>query len=309
MRGVVFHEDQLHPKSTFGYDACMTTTKHTPANIQDCYVDIGNITMRYRVAGSGDPVILLHGIGGFLEYWDANIEALAQEQQVYALDMLGFGRSTKAPAAYTLTFLAQSVQAFADAMQLDRVSVVGLSLGGGVALQFARMFPPRVRKLVLVASAGLGRRIGVSLRLLTLPILGELLTRPSPAGTARAYRSIVTDPGCIPDAWLHTAYQMALESGAQRTFLSALRADANVLGVRRRAYQPIVADLPRIMAPTLIVWGTQDPLIPAAYAHVAAQRLPHARVHLFDRCGHFPQLEYVDAFNQIVRSFLLEETP
>ena len=276
--------------------------------IPDRYVDIGNITMRYRVVGSGDPVILLHGIGGFLEYWDANIEALAQGQQVYALDMLGFGRSTKPPAAYTLAFLAQNVQAFAHALQLDRVSLVGLSLGGGVALQFARMFPSRVRKLVLVASAGLGRRIGASLRLATLPVLGELFTRPSPAGTARAYRSIVADPRCIGDAWLNTAYQMALESGAQRTFLSALRASANVLGVRPHAYKPIVHDLPRITAPTLVVWGKQDPLVPAAYAHVAAQGLPHARLHLFHRCGHLPQLEYVDAFNQLVRTFLLGKT-
>lgn len=277
--------------------------------IPERYIDIGNITLRYRVAGSGDPVILLHGIGGFLEYWDANIATLAQGQQVYALDMIGFGRSTKPPAAYTLEFLAQSVEAFIDAMQLDRVSLVGLSLGGGVALQFARMFPDRLRKLVLVASAGLGRRIGVSLRVATLPVLGELFTRPSRAGTARAYRSIVADPSCIGDAWLDTAYQMALESGAQRTFLSALRASANVLGVRRRAYQPIVGALPRITAPTLVVWGKGDPLIPAAYAHVAAQGLLNARLHLFDRCGHLPQLEYADAFNELVRAFLCGETP
>jgi 4,5:9,10-diseco-3-hydroxy-5,9,17-trioxoandrosta-1(10),2-diene-4-oate hydrolase len=286
----------------------MTTSSHAPANTQDRYIDIGNITMRYRVAGRGDPVILLHGIGGFLEYWDANIQALAQGQQVYALDMLGFGRSTKPPASYTLAFLAQGVQAFAHALQLERVSLVGLSLGGGVALQFARMFPHRVRKLVLVASAGLGRRIGLSLRLATLPILGELFTRPSFAATARAYRSIVMDSRCIPDAWLDTAGQMVLESGAQRTFLSALRASANVLGVRPRAFEPIVHDLPRITAPTLVVWGKQDPLIPAAYAHVAAQGLPHARLHLFDRCGHLPQLEYVDAFNELVHIFLLRET-
>jgi 4,5:9,10-diseco-3-hydroxy-5,9,17-trioxoandrosta-1(10),2-diene-4-oate hydrolase len=276
--------------------------------IPDRCVDIGNITIRYRVAGSGDPVILLHGIGGFLEYWDANIAPLAQGQQVYALDMIGFGRSTKPPASYTLAFLAQNVQAFAHALSLDRVTLVGLSLGGGVALQFTRMFPDRVRKLVLVASAGLGRRIGLSLRLATLPVLGELLTWPSRAGTARAYRSIVADPSCVSNAWLDTAYQMALESGAQRTFLSALRASANVLGVRRHAYQSIVHDLPRITAPTLVVWGTQDPLIPAAYAHVATHGLPHARLHLFDRCGHLPQLEYVDTFNELVRAFLLEKT-
>lgn len=299
----------MHPVTAFGYDARMTTPSQASAPIPDRYVDIGNITMRYRVAGSGDPVILLHGIGGFLEYWDANIAPLGQGQQVYALDMVGFGRSTKPPAAYTLEFLAQGVLTFMDAMQLERVSLVGLSLGGGVALQFARMFPDRVRKLVLVASAGLGRRIGLSLRLATLPVLGELFTRPSLVGTARAYRSIVADPSCIGDAWINTAYQMALESGAQRTFLSALRASANVLGVRPSAYQPTVNDLPRITAPALIVWGTHDPLIPAAYAHVAAQGLPHASVHLFDRCGHLPQLEYADAFNKLVRAFLCEETP
>ena len=118
----------------------------------------------------------------------------------------------------------------------------------------------------------------------------------------------MADQHCIPDEWLHTAYQMALASGAQRTFLSALRASANVLGVRPRAYESIVHDLPRITAPTLVIWGKQDPLIPAAYAHVAAQGLPHARLHLFDRCGHLPQLEYVDAFNELVHIFLLRET-
>lgn len=286
----------------------MTTTKHAPANTQDRYVDIGNLSMRYRLVGSGDPVILLHGIGGFLEYWDANIEALAHGQQVYALDMPGFGRSTKPPASYTLAFLAQDVQAFAQALQLERVSLVGVSLGGGVALQFARMFPESLHKLVLVDSAGLGRRIGASLRLATLPILGELATRPSRAGTARAYRAVVADPSCLSDAWLDTAYQMSLESGAQRTFLSALRASATVLGVKSSAYGPIVHGLPCITAPTLVVWGKQDPLIPVAYAQVAAQGLPHAQVHLFDHCGHLPQLEYVDAFNELVRAFLLGTT-
>lgn len=291
----------LHHTAGFGYD----TTMMTPIHSLDQFVDIDNITLRYRVAGTGAPVVLLHGIGGFLEYWERNVEALAEHNTVYALDMIGFGQSTKPPASYTLEFLAHNVKQFVDALRLERVSLVGLSLGGGVALQFARLYPDSLHKLVLVASAGLGRRISLLLRLMTVPILGELLGRPDPAATQRTYRAIVSNPACIDAAWLDTAYRMGCESGAQRTFLSALRSAATIYGVRAKDYLPIVQALPTIMAPALVVWGKQAPLIPVDYAHVAAEGLPNARLHLFDQCGHLPQLEYADEFNTLVGEFLV----
>ncbi len=127
---------------------------------QDRYVQVGQINTRYWTEGDkGTTVILLHGIGSSVETWTYNISVLAQHHRVYAVDLVGAGRSDKPPATYSLTYLAQFVLGFMDAMSIECASLVGNSLGGGVALQFALNFPQKVEKLVLVNSLGLGKEI------------------------------------------------------------------------------------------------------------------------------------------------------
>ena len=127
----------------------------TAQTAQDQYVQVGRINTRFRALGNGgSDVILIHGLGGYLEHWTENIEPLADHHRVYALDLVGFGRSDKPEAAYSMPFFARFVRDFMDGQGIERATLAGNSLGGSIALQFAIDFPERVEKLVLDFLAG-----------------------------------------------------------------------------------------------------------------------------------------------------------
>ena len=270
----------------------------------DRYICVGQINTRYWTVGDkGTTVILLHGIGSCVETWMWNISVLAQYHQVYAVDLAGSGRSDKPPATYSLTYLAQFVRSFMDALGIERASLVGSSLGGGVALQFALNFPPQVEKLVLVNSLGLGKEIELTLRLATLPFVGRLLS-PSRSGTALVLKQSVYDPNIIPDEWVELYYQIATLPGAWKALLALINANIDLFGVRTEVYQVIVSRLATVTAPTLVLWGRQDRVLPVAHAQVATNGLPNARLHIFDPCGHWSQVERSEEFNALVLEFL-----
>ena len=271
---------------------------------QDQYVQVGQINTRYWTLGNkGTTIILLHGIGSSVETWTHNINVLAQHHRVYAVDLVGAGRSDKPPVTYSLTKLAQFVKDFMDAINIESACLVGNSLGGGVALQFALNFPRQVEKLVLVNSLGLGKEITFTLRLATLPFVGRLFS-PSRSGTALALKQSVYDSTLISDEWVELYYQIATLPGAWETNLAIIDTNINLFGVRSEVYNPIVARLATITAPTLVFWGQQDRIVPVAHAAVATQGLPSARIHIFDPCGHWPQFERSEEFNTLVLEFL-----
>jgi 4,5:9,10-diseco-3-hydroxy-5,9,17-trioxoandrosta-1(10),2-diene-4-oate hydrolase len=272
---------------------------------QDQYIKVGQIKTRYWAVGDeGTPVLLLHGLGAFMETWGYNVAALARHHRVYALDMVGFGRSDKPPVPYSGEYLVQFVNNFMVAQRLECASLVGNSLGGGVALALALLFPHRVSKLVLVSSAGLGRELSPILRLASVPILGELLTHPSRPQVAQFLKSIVHNPTLITKNLVDLTQEMASLPGAHRAFLATLRSMASLRGVRPEVIAPILDGLATISAPTLIVWGRQDRTLPLAHAHVAQAGLPNADLHVFDPCGHVPQIEWAEEFNALVLDFL-----
>lgn len=270
----------------------------------DRYVQVGQIHTRYWTSGDkGTTVILLHGIGSCVETWTYNINVLAQHHRVYAVDLVGAGRSDKPPATYSLTYLAQFVKDFMDALSIEGACLVGNSLGGGVALQFALNFPQKVEKLVLVNSLGLGKEITFTLRLATLPFVGKLFS-PTRSGTALALKQTVYDPKLIYDEWVELYYQIATLPGAWQATLAIINTNINLFGVRTEVYKAIVDRLATITAPTLVFWGQQDRLLPVAHAAVATKGLPSARLHIFDPCGHWPQFERSEEFNTLVLEFL-----
>mgnify|MGYP001822965434 FL=1 len=272
---------------------------------QDRYIQVGGINTRYWALGEqGSSVILLHGIGASVEDWLLNVHALAERHRVYALDMVGFGRSDKPSAPYTAPYMAQFVKDFMDCLGIDRAHLAGHSMGGGVALQFVIRFPEKVQKLVLAASAGLGKKLYLPFRVCTLPRIGERLTRPSRKGTAQLIEDAVYDPALVTDEWVELGYEMAALPGAQDAVLSALRSSCNLRGMRRDVIAPVVANLASISAPTLIIWGKQDRILPVIQAYVADEGIPNSRLHSLDRCGHIPQLECAEAFNDLVTEFL-----
>jgi 4,5:9,10-diseco-3-hydroxy-5,9,17-trioxoandrosta-1(10),2-diene-4-oate hydrolase len=173
-----------------------------------------------------------------------------------------------------------------------------------ISLWFAWQYPDRIEKLVLAASGGLGKEVSIYLRIMTLPILGEYFVRPSRSGSEDLQKMLFYDQDLIIDEWIEEDYQMSLLPEAQRCLLSALRSMGNIWGFKRDVYKPILENLEKIEAPTLIIWGEEDQVVPVAHAHTAAQRLPDARLHIFDSCGHVPNIERAEEFNQLVMTFL-----
>jgi len=273
---------------------------------QDRYIKVGNINARYWAEGSqGSPVVLIHGIGQYIENWLPSFGALAAKRRVYAVDLLGHGRTDKPlDVSYKIADLAQFVKDFMAALGIERAHIVGHSLGGAIGIQLALVHPMVVDKLALVNSGGLGKEVTIALRIVYVPILGEILTRPSRSASANFAKLVVHDPAVMTDELIELSYQMSLISGVQKSFLRIWRANGNLFGQSKSIYNPNVQGLPSITKPVLVVWGRQDQVIPVAHAEVAAKSLPNVRVQIFDNCGHFPMLERTQSFNELLLEFL-----
>lgn len=272
----------------------------------DCYTQVNDLKIRYwRLGTQGSAIVLVHGIGSAIETWALNVEALAQQHQVYALDLVGSGRSDKPLTSYSLVALAEFVKGFADVMGLDRLSLIGSSMGGGIALQFALLYPQQIEKLVLVNSLGLGQEVSWSLRLANLPLVDRFY-KPTRSSTALTLKQAVENQALITDEWIDRFYDLLRLPGAPEALIAQIRTNIDWWGVRGEVYQPIVDRLSTITAPTLVVWGKQDQILPVAHAQVAMQQLPSARLQLFDPCGHWSHFERAAKFNHLVSEFLTD---
>jgi len=271
---------------------------------QDQYVWVGEVKTRYWSLGTqGSAIVLVHGIGSAIETWALNVEALAQHHRVYAVDLVGSGRSDKPLCSYSLVALAEFIKAFADGLGLNHLSFVGNSLGGGIALQFALLYPQTVEKLVLVNCLGLGQAISWSLRLANLPLVDKLY-KPTRSSTALTLKQAVADQSLITAKLVDQFYDLLRLPGASEALIAQIRANVDWLGVRTKVYQPIVDRLPTITVPTLVIWGNQDRILPVAQAQIAMQHLPNARLQLFKSCGHWSHFERAAEFNRFVLEFL-----
>jgi pimeloyl-ACP methyl ester carboxylesterase len=272
---------------------------------EDRYIKIGEINTRYWSVGNhGTPVALLHGAGSSIEVWTQNINALARHHQVYAFDMVGSGLSDKPDVTYSLEYQLQFLKKFLATFNIERSILIGNSLGGGIALKFALDSPERVEKLVLVSSFGLGQEISVFHRLLAVFPVFANLTQPSRQGAKIMLGANVYDFRSIPNEWIELSYQWFKQPGRKQAMISMLKPNLDAWGVRRDVFEPIVNQLKKIKAPTLVVWGKQDRVFPVTHAHTAAKEIPNVRLHIFDRCGHWAQLEYSQEFNDLIVEFL-----
>jgi len=281
-------------------------------SVEEHYVQVSGLNLRYQTRGSSGPVlVLLHGIGRSLEDWESSSGPLSQNHRVYALDLPGFGRSDKPQSGYSFAYFAGVLEGFLDALQLEQVTLLGSSLGGGVALEFAFAHPERVSRLVLVDSAGFGSEVTLGLRILTLRGVGELLSTPSPRLVRGTLEGVFFDKGFITPEREARELELARLKGAQSAYVSVARALGTFLGGVRAEWVWSVlrrcGDLTHL--PTLIVWGDRDQILPPKHARVAQAHLPHAELHIFEGCGHFPQLERAEEFNALVLEFLSRHPP
>jgi pimeloyl-ACP methyl ester carboxylesterase len=266
----------------------------------------------YRTAGDGPVVLLIHGIAGTSEQWGDVAPMLAQDYTVLAPDLLGHGHSAKPRGDYSLGAYAVSMRDLLIALGHRRATVVGHSLGGGIAMQFSYEYPVFCERLVLVSSGGLGREVHPLLRAASLPgaeLVLPLLAHRRVLGLGDAVGQILARVGLRagPDiAEMARGYASLADDDARRAFLHSVRAVIDLNGQRVSAADRLYL---ASMVPSLIVWGRRDPLIPAAHGEFAHGEMPGSRLDIFEDGGHFPHLDDPIRFAAALRDFLEEAEP
>src|SRR6185437_10180342 len=248
--------------------------------------------MAYITGGAGEPVLFLHGLGHTAGTWNEVLPQLARHFRVFAVDMLGCGRSDKPRVEYNLWALATYTRYFMDALGIERAHLVGHSLGGGIALHMAWQYPERVQRLALVATGGLGRDVHLLLRLVSLPGASLVLAGiASPAWLLMLKRFHLTR---LPPALAREKLGMWMRLGQAETrwaFLRMLRSACTIRGQRVSALDR----LHLMRHAILLVWGERDKTIPSAHAWRAAPLIQDCQLALLPNCNHYPSLEQPEA--------------
>jgi pimeloyl-ACP methyl ester carboxylesterase len=275
--------------------------------------DIHGYWRAFRMMGSGPPLLLIHGIGDNSGTWLDVIPRLAERHTVIAPDLLGHGESAKPRADYAIAAYACGMRDLLGVLEIDQVSVVGHSLGGGIAMQFAYQFPERCERLVLVAPGGIGREVHPLLRAAAAPgaEIGLSLATSTPARTAvrLAAPALRLTGGLFLGAdfdYVLRRYRGLRSKTARQAFLRTLRAGIDVRG-------QVITMLDRCYLaegmPILIIWGRDDRVIPVRHAMIAHDAMPGSRLEIFGRSGHFPHRDAPDRFVAAVERFLEATDP
>lgn len=263
-------------------------------------------------AGSGPVLLLVHGIGDSADTWRDLIPVLARDHTVIAPDLLGHGRSDKPRADYSVAAYANAMRDLLGILDVDRVTLVGHSLGGGVAMQFAYQYPERVERLVLVSTGGVGRDVNPVLRLVSLPYMDQLMhllrlptTKVVGRVGAAAVRRLPLDLGYDVDDLLRIFEALPdaqSRSAVTRTLRAVVDWRGQVVTMLDRCY------LARAV-PTLLVWGRHDTIVPVDHAFVAHAAMPGSRLEVFEDSGHFPHHCEPARFLGVLQEFLAATQP
>jgi pimeloyl-ACP methyl ester carboxylesterase len=244
-------------------------TKHRASRYE---VRVGGCPIRYEAAGEGEPVVLVHGLSGSTRWWSRNVQAIAERHRVYLVDLPGFGKMHRLRRQFVLAEAADWLSGWMDGVGLERAHLVGHSMGGYICLRLAASRPEAVRRLVLVAPAGVPT--GRSMVGYLGPLLGAALyARPS---------------------FLPVLVRDALRTGPATLWRAAreLLAEDARLGLRR------------IEAPTLLVWGERDPLVPPAIGDLLRGAIPDSKLVVLERSAHVPMFDRPEEFDAALLAFL-----
>lgn len=287
------------------------------------YHTIHGYRRAYRIAGSGPALLLIHGIGDNSSTWNEVIPILAQHYTVIAPDLLGHGKSDKPRADYSVPAFANGMRDLLVVLGISKVTVVGHSLGGGVAMQFCYQFPRFCERLVLVAAGGVTREVNPALRLVSLPVAHEALRLLRLPGVVPAMKlgvnALVTGPRIpgVPAALSpkralidHEDLMRVLGDLADPTtsaaFLRTLRA---VVDWRGQSVTMLDRCYLTERLPVLLIWGDTDSVIPYHHAEIAHAAIPHSQLHTFEGSGHFPFHDDPERFTKILIDFMDNSTP
>jgi pimeloyl-ACP methyl ester carboxylesterase len=268
----------------------------------------------FRIAGSGPVILMLHGVGDNSTTWEPVHAKLAQRFTVIAPDLLGHGESDKPRADYSLAAFANGIRDLLTVLEIDRVTVVGHSYGGGVAMQFAYQYPQFVERVVLVSAGGVGKDVSIALRLAAMPMGAEALSVlrvpgavPALELASRAVESVLGATAFRGDvASLPRLLRGLRKPGAVAAFARTLRGVVDTRGqfvtALDRTY--LLPDLP-----VQIIWGEDDLIIPVSHARLAHEQIPGSRLEIFEKSGHMPHGDQPDRFVAIVERFIDSTEP
>jgi pimeloyl-ACP methyl ester carboxylesterase len=268
-------------------------------------------SVSYMEAGEGPVLLLVHGIAGSCENWREVIEPLSRHHTVIAPDFPGHGASEAGAGDYSIGALAAGLRDLLLALGHERATVVGHSLGGGVAMQLAYQFPEMIERLVLVSSGGLGPEVSPVLRAAALPGADIFISLTAGAGqkVGSAVGRGLTAIGLRPNAdvaEVARGYASLSDADRRAAFLDTLRAVVSTRGQRVHAGDRLyLAEA----VPVLIVWGARDSIIPARHGEDAHRAIPGSRLEVFEDVGHLPQLEAPGRFIAVLERFLRETEP
>ena len=275
-------------------------------------IDLHGHPVTYHQVGRGPAVLLIHGITSSSRTWRTVMPALAEHYTVIAPDLLGHGRSAKPRGDYSLGGYASGLRDLMVALEIPSATVVGHSLGGGVAMQFAYQFPERVERLALVDSGGLGSEVSLVLRAATLPgaeyVLPLLASGPL-RGAGAALGSVLGRVGLRASAdvrGMAEGFESLGDGAARRAFVHTARSVIDPAGQRVDATDRLyLAE----HVPSLIVWGDRDRMIPVQHGRDAHELMPGSRLEVFAGAGHFPFNDDPERFVAVLADFIATTQP
>ncbi len=268
-------------------------------------------SITYAEAGEGPVLLLIHGLGGSYENWAEVIEPLARTHTVIAPDLPGHGGSAPASGDYSVGALAASLRDLLVALGHERVTLVGHSLGGGVAMQFSYQFPEMIERLVLVSSGGLGPEVSLVLRAAALPGADIFIATTADLGNrvGPLVGRVLSAFGLRPNADVAEVlrgYGTLVDPERRAAFLGTVRAVIGTGGQKVAATDRLYLAQ---AIPVLIVWGAADRIIPASHGEDAHRHIPGSRLEVFEDVGHLPQIEAPLRFVLTLEQFLSETDP
>jgi pimeloyl-ACP methyl ester carboxylesterase len=275
-------------------------------------VTIHGRVVAYRQAGKGPVVVLVHGIAGTSSTWQPLMAMLAEHATVIAVDLAGHGGSAAPAGDYSLGAQACMIRDLLDELGHDKATFIGHSLGGGIVMQLGYQFPERIERIGLVASGGLGKEVHALLRLASLPFVEHVLplgflppVQRTVAGVDRFLGRLgLRSPPAATE--VAAAYLRLGNRDAQRAFLHTIRSVIDHSGQRVSAQDRLHL---AAQAPTLIVWGERDSILPVAHGRAAHELMPGSRLEVLRGAGHFLPLERPGELSQIVADWLATTEP
>ena len=274
-------------------------------------IEIHGHRVCFRLSGSGPLIVLVHGITGRSEQWVPVMDALGDRYTLLAPDLLGHGESAKPRGDYSLGAYASGIRDLLIALNAEPATIVGHSLGGGIAMQLAYQFPERCNRLVLMSSGGIARDVHPLLRAASLPgseivlplITNERVLRLGQAvGRALGVIGLQAGSDIAEGA---RGYASLGDRDAREAFLHTVRAVIDPMGQR-------ISGLDRLYLaealPSLIVWGANDPIIPPHHGEIAHDAMPESRLELIEGAGHFPQVTHAAKVARLLSDFMESTT-